>query len=434
MYHAKNIVDWPAEIVIMKKVLRKKRSEFSRLRFNLLKNQLVRAYEDVSFYHDAFVQHGLNPHKFRNMEEFTEYPIINRQEIQQNFSRFISKKVSINDLNKSHSSGSTGRPLWTYFDRKAWVRKKYFSKLRARMECGLKPGEKIAVFDTDPPSALEKRNKQIIFSNPALKTRYVSIFDSPRKNLQDLIRFCPQNVDSIPSHLFQLAMVMKEDKIKLRSIKRIFTSSEYLEPNMRQFIQQTFDAELFDIYGCTEIKEVAWECQNHSGYHINEDDVLLEILNDSVPAKPGEVGEIVLTDLRNRAMPLIRYRLGDLGMFLPGTCSCGRVFSLMLPAAGRSSEYVTTPSGKTISPYRFTTAIEKTPGLLQYQFIQDSTNLLIIKVIMNENERRDMMKEIQAKIQSVIGEDMTIQVVMCDKIDIEENGKYKVVKNNIIKL
>jgi phenylacetate-CoA ligase len=432
MYNAKNIVDWPVEIVSMKKVLREKRSEFSRLRFNLLKNQLVRAYEDVGFYHDAFVRHGLNPNKFRNIEEFTEYPIINRQDIQQNFSCFISNKVSINDLNKSHSSGSTGRPLWTYFDQKAWVRKKYFSKLRARMECGLKPGEKIAVFDTDPPSELEKRNKQIIFSNPVLRTQYVSIFDSPRKNLEDLIKFRPQNVDSIPSHLFQLARVMREDQITLGSIKRIFTSSEYLEPNMRQFIRQTFDAELFDVYGCTEIKEVAWECQKHKGYHINEDDVFLEVLNHSVPADPGEVGDIVLTDLRNRAMPLIRYRLGDLGMLLPGTCSCGRVFSLMMPAAGRSSEYVITPSGKTISPYRFTTAVEKTPGLLQYQFIQDSADLIIIKIIMNEYERKDTIKDIQAKIRSVIGEDMNIQVVICDKIDIEVNGKYKVVKNNII--
>jgi phenylacetate-CoA ligase len=432
MHSAKNMMDWLVEKVRVKRALKMPRSALDDLRFNLVKNQLVRAYEDVDFYHDAFVQRGLNPHNFQNIAELTEYPIIDKQDIQQNFSSFISNKVSIDELNKSHSSGSTGRPLWTYFDRKAWVRKKYFSKLRARMACGLKPGEKIVICDTDPPAELEKRNKKIIFSNPVLKTRYVSIFDTPRKNIEDLIRFCPQTVDSMPSHLFQLAMFMKEHNIKLPSIKRIFTSSEYLEPNMRQFLRQIFEAELYDIYGCTEVKEVAWECEKHSGYHINEDDVFLEILNDSVPAKPGEVGEIVLTDLRNRAMPLIRYRLGDLGMLLPGTCSCGRVFSLMLPAAGRSSEYVTTPSGKRISPYRFTTAIEKTPGLLQYQFIQDSVDGIIINIIMDDHEQKDTIEEIQTKIQPVIGEEMRIQIKMCDQIDIEENGKYKVVKSSVI--
>ena len=426
------MMGWPVEIVRVKRALKMSRSELSRLRFNLLKNQLVRAYEDVGFYHDAFVQRGLNPHNFQNIEEFTEYPIIDKQDIQQNFSCFISNKVSINDLNKSHSSGSTGRPLWTYFDRKSWVRKKYFSKLRARMECGLKLGEKIAIFDTDPPSELEKRNKQIIFSNPALKTKYVSIFDTPRKNIEDLIKFRPQNVDSIPSHLFQLAMVIREDKIKLRSIKRIFTSSEYLEPNMRQFIRQTFDSELFDIYGCTEIKEVAWECQNHKGYHINEDEVFVESVNDLTSLKQGEIGDIILTDLRNKAMPLIRYRIGDRGSLIGGNCRCGRFFSRMAPAAGRSSEYITTPSGKRISSYRFTTAIEKTRGLLQYQFIQEAIDSVTVKVIMAKSECEKELLEIQNKIILAFGEDMNIHVERCDKIDLEKNGKYKVVKSKIV--
>ena len=423
---------WPVEIVRVKRALKMSKSELSRLRFNLLKNQLVRAYEDVSFYHDAFFQRGLNPHQFQNIEELTQYPIIDKQDIQQNFSSFISNKVSIDDLNKSHSSGSTGRPLWTYFDQKAWVRKKYFSKLRARMECGLKPGEKIAVFDTDPPSELEKRNKQIIFSNPVLRTQYVSIFDTPRKNIEDLIKFRPQNVDSIPSHLFHLAMVMREDRIKLRSIKRIFTSSEYLEPNMRQFIRQTFDAELFDIYGCTEIKEVAWECQNHKGYHINEDEVFVESVNDFNSLKQGEIGDIILTDLRNKAMPLIRYRIGDRGSLIGGNCRCGRIFSRMEPAAGRSSEYITTPSGKRISPYRFTTAIEKTRGLLQYQFIQEAIDSVTVKVIMAKSECEKELLEIQNKTILAFGEDMNIHVERCDKIDLEKNGKCKVVKSKIV--
>ena len=95
---------------------------------------------------------------------------------------------------------------------------------------------------------------------------------------------------------------------------------------MRKFIEKAFGAEVFDIYGCTEIKEIAWECEKHEGYHINEDDVYVEILHGESPAKPGEVGDIVLTDLRNKAMPLIRYRIGDRGLLIAGNCSCGRTF------------------------------------------------------------------------------------------------------------
>ena len=103
----------------------------------------------------------------------------------------------------------------------------------------------------------------------------------------------------------------------------------------------------------------------------------------------------------------------------------------MVPAAGRASEYITTPGGSKISPYRFTTAIEKTRGLLQYQFIQDTLHSITIKVIMDGLSNDKEIMEIQEKIHTVLGGDMSVQVEICDKIKLEENGKYKVVKSKI---
>jgi phenylacetate-CoA ligase len=425
------MIHWPIEIYKMQRNLRVHRKELERLRFTLLKDQLLRAYEDVSFYRNTFKQRALDPQALKNIEELRNYPIIGRKELQQDNAGFLSRKFSKQKLQKSHSSGSTGRPLWTYFDQNAWKRKKYISKLRSRLECGLRLGQKIAAFDTAPPQVLAARNQKIIFSNPALKVKYFSIFNGLESNLDELIRWGPQFIDSPPSHLFQLAQLMEQKKRKAASVKKLFTSSEFLEPNMKQFIEKTFGAEIFDIYGCTEIKEIAWECEAHEGYHINEDEVIVEVLNGSQPAKPREIGDIVLTDLRNTAMPLIRYRIGDRGALLPNPCRCGRVFSLMVPAAGRSSEHIITPGGVKISPYRFTTAIEKTKGLLQYQFVQGAEDSITIKVIMDKHGREKEIQEVHDTIQSILGVGMTIQVVRCDKIDIEENGKYKVVKCKI---
>ncbi len=86
------------------------------------------------------------------------------------------------------------------------------------------------------------------------------------------------DIDSPPNHLFRLAQEIEHKKLDIPSVNRIFTSSEYLEPGMRKFIEEAFGAEVFDIYGCTEMKEIAWECEKHEGYHINEDDVYVEIL------------------------------------------------------------------------------------------------------------------------------------------------------------
>ena len=102
----------------------------------------------------------------------------------------------------------------------------------------------------------------------------------------------------------------------------------------------------------------------------------------------------------------------------------------MAPSAGRCSDFIITPDGHKLSPYRFTTAIEKINGLLQYQFIQEDVQSIIVKAIMSGKDwTRQELREIQKRIQAVVAEPMDIKVETCKKIDIEENGKFKVVKN-----
>lgn len=425
------MLNWPKEIFRMKKNLRMPRDELDRMRIELLKSQLLDAYENIPFYRTAFKRNGLDPNKFNRINDILDYPVITRAEIQKDDSKFQSIKIDSGKVKRSHSSGSTGRPLWVNFDSNTWIRKKYLSKLRSRMECGMKLGEKAAIFDTDPPEKLAQRNQSVLFSTPLLKAKFFSIFNSSEIQVAELLQWSPQNIDSPPSHLFQLAIDMERGQIRPDSVQRIFTSSEYLEPNMRRYIQGRYAAEVFDIYGCTEVKEIAWECDRHNGYHINEDEVYVEILNGQVPAKPGEVADIVLTDLRNKAMPLIRYRIGDRGMLLPGRCSCGRVFSRMAPVAGRSSDFIITPSGLKLSPYRFTTVLEKVSGLMQYQLVQEDGQSIIVKAVMDIPPNARMLQEIQKKMHAIVVEPMEIRIGFYDKIDIEENGKFKVVKSGV---
>ncbi len=423
---------WPVEIVQMKRNVRMARPELDRLRFNLLKSQLLDAYEKIPFYHAAFRKQCIDPRKFTSLQELVNYPVLTRAEIQKAGPGFLSRNGHLGKIRRSHSSGSTGRPLWISFDANTWFRKKYLSKLRSRFECGIKLNEKVAIFDTASPGEVALRNHNKLFSTPLFKARFFSIFRDTEKQISDLLQWRPQNIDSPPGHIFQLAQALARHRVEPGMFKRIFTSSEYLEPNMRGYIQDRYAAEVYDIYGCTEIKEIAWECERHDGYHINEDEVYVEILSGLTPVKPGEIGDIVLTDLRNKAMPLIRYRIGDRGRLLPGPCSCGRTFSRMAPVAGRSSDFVITPGGQKLSPYQFTTAIEKIDGLLQYQLVQEDIRTIIVKVIMAEGADLQKALEITDEIKGFLVEPMDIKVESCKRINIEENGKFKVVRNKLL--
>lgn len=196
-------------------------------------------------------------------------------------------------------------------------------------------------------------------------------------------------------------------------------------------ITVAFNQKNLDIYGSTEFKEVAWECEQHQGYHINEDEVVCEILNGDTPALPGKIGDIVLTDLRNLAMPLIRYRIHDRGRILRNGCPCGRTFSLMLPVAGRASDDILLPNGEKISPYRFTTAIEKFAGLLQYQLIQQSETNICVNVIIDKKTEKSTFTTIEQTVQGITKGLMRVSIQKTDEIFSEENGKFKVVKNLI---
>ena len=341
--------------------------ELNSLRFILLKKQLQHAFQNIPYYKKAFDKANVYPQNLKAMEDLSTYPVITKDIVRSNISQLQNQKTFF-PLFKSHTSGSTGQPMWTYYDFNSWIRKKYLVKARTRLECGVKPYDKILIFESASQNSLEKRN----FLFRTFKSHYktFSIFESHEEIVKKIITFSPSVLYGSPSYFFQLAQYISINNLNLPFIKRIFTSSEYLQDNVREYIKKIYKAEVYDIYGSTEFKEAAWECEKHEGYHINEDEVIVEILKDGKIVEPGIVGNIVITDLRNTRMPLIRYQMHDKGMLIGEKCSCGRTFSLMKPYAGRSSEYIILPDGEILSPYLFTTSIEKIKGLQQYQVIQ----------------------------------------------------------------
>jgi phenylacetate-coenzyme A ligase PaaK-like adenylate-forming protein len=403
--------------------------ELNSLRFILLKKQLLHVYHKIPYYKAAFDKAGLNPASLKSIEDLSTYPIITKDIIRANNLEFLNSP-GFKSIFKSHTSGSTGQPMWTYYDFKSWIRKKYLVKARTRLECGVKPYDKILIFESASQNSLEKRN----FLFRTFKSHYktFSIFESNEEIVKKLIAFSPSVLYGSPSYFFQLAQYISTNNLNLPFIKRIFTSSEYLQDNVREYIKKIFNAEIYDIYGSTEFKEVAWECEKHEGYHINEDEVIMEILKDGKTVEPGIVGNIAITDLRNTKMPLIRYQMHDKGMLICEKCSCGRTFSLMKPYAGRSSEYIILPDGETLSPYLFTTSIEKIKGLQQYQVIQVNKNKILVYIVAGSEHFRSISESVKNILSRITHNVIEIEIEQRMNIDTEENSKFKLVKNLVL--
>ncbi len=400
-----------------------------RKRVEYLRSQITNAYRNVPYYQRSFKAAGIENITIESLADLVRFPFITKSDIQREGDNFLSRRYIKSLCPRSHTSGSTGQPTWTYYDPLSWIRKKYFVKVRARKACGMRYGDRIAIFECVRDKKKDISDRMNEWVMPLFGVHVFSIFKPVEAVIGTLMAFKPRILYGSPSYFFQLARYMKERSLTLHGLKAIFTSSEYLEDPVRQYMREAFQADVYDVYGSTEFKETAWECEKHEGYHINEDEVIIEIVKDGMPVQRGEVGDIVMTDIRNRAMPLIRYNIGDKGMLIDKRCSCGRPSALMKPCAGRSSEYVTLPDGRTLSPYLFTTSIEHVEGLLQYQIVQTEKANIDVNVVLNDRFKATSPEKIREILDEITEHTMTVSVKVCERIDIEKNGKFKVVKN-----
>ena len=117
----------------------------------------------------------------------------------------------------------------------------------------------------------------------------------------------------------------------------VFSQGEVLDAGTRATIERVFEASPVDLYGLTELGYVAWQCDLRDALHVNTAAFLVEALRDERPAAPGELGRVLVTDLRGRLMPLLRYDTGDLALAADRPCACGRSAQLLGRIEGRSA-------------------------------------------------------------------------------------------------
>jgi phenylacetate-CoA ligase len=168
-----------------------------------------------------------------------------------------------------------------------------------------------------------------------------------------------------------------------RPLRTLVTWGDNLFQHYRDTIQQAFGTRVFDTYGCAEGFQVAAQCGTGANYHLHSLDVIVEFLdNDGFPVRAGEPGNIVITRLHPGPMPLIRYRVGDVG--ISGgeqKCSCGRGFELLASVQGRDTDVVVTPSGNRLIVHFFTGLIEGFEEIDCFQVLQEVIGSIVIRVV-----------------------------------------------------
>ncbi len=204
---------------------------------------------------------------------------------------------------------------------------------------------------------------------------------SDQEKIAFLIRVQPAYLSTSPSTLRLLLGYLRDHGIRLPSLRAVHTSTERLDDDLRDLCMDILHCKIIHNYSANEVGYMALQCPMTGYYHVQSEVVHCEVLNDAgAPCAVGEIGRVVVTPLHNFAMPLLRYQIGDEAEIGP-MCPCGRGLPVLKNIIGRTSDYLTLPSGMrrrlTYNVYRMST-IE---SIKEYQLVQTHPDRIEIRMV-----------------------------------------------------
>ncbi|MBI1915860.1 MAG: phenylacetate--CoA ligase family protein [Planctomycetes bacterium] len=393
-----------------------------------LKRLLRHAYETVPFYRDRLDRAGLTPEEVRKFDDFRRLPVLTKEDLRQHGGTLLSRAYALRELHRKTTSGSTGVSVEVWVDDPSMQWKRACT-LRSDEWSGWRFGEPVAKVWGNPEYL--KRGWRGRLRNALLERAHY--LDTLKMDEAALARFARDLQAMPPSLLFGHAhsVYLLAEYLRARGIKPprprgIITTAMVLHTWQRKSIEQVFDCKVTNRYGCEEVSLIACECERHEGLHVNADGVYVEVLCDGRPAGPGEAGSVIVTDLTNRAMPILRYQVGDVAVVAGQRCGCGRGLPLLERIEGREADYVVTPAGELISGISLTENFAvQVPGIAQLQIVQESVSRFVFRIVRSPAFGQESLGEIERLVRVRFGPAVRYDCEYVERIPQEPSGKYR---------
>jgi len=404
--------------------------EVRELQWQKLLRLLGHAEENVPFYRERMRAAGLSARTINSPDDFLRLPVLTKEDVRGNAAALQAAGIAPKSLHWSATGGSTGEPLRFAYDHDSYEWR-VAAAARADRWAGWDWGcRQFYIWGAAllPQSALTKLKKGL--HNRLLNMHIVSSFDFTDSLLEEyanrLNGFRPAVVVGYTNALYEFSRFCLEHGLKLWRPAGVIASAERLYDHQRTAIAAAFGAGVFDRYGCREMMNMAAECDSHCGLHVNADNIYLEILKDERPAAPGELGEVVATDLNNYGMPFVRYRSGDMAVASADRCSCGRGLPLLARVEGRVLDVICTPDGRSLPGEFFPHLLKDFAGIKRFQVHQDSSYAVRVLIVPTDEFARESLDAIRRHVAAKLGPETPLSVELVDDIPLTRGGKLRV--------
>jgi phenylacetate-CoA ligase len=404
-------------------------SEWKHYSNRRLQEMLEWAAHEIPYY-KKYWSEGAGAGSSEGWKELRNWPVLRKAELRKNGEMFVHPALK-SGCRREATSGSTGTPLSLYLTRES--SREWYSLMEARwrgwvgvsrLDCwAILGGQLVApIHQTKPPFWVENRSMNQIY----MSSYHISK-DTWRDYMEVLRAKRVSHIIGYASSLHSLAVLAGDARWEFPDLKCILSNAEPLYQHQRELIARVFGCVVRDTYGMSEMVCAASECEAGK-MHLWPEVGHIEVLEDDSDAlvEDGRVGRLVCTGFLNRAMPLIRYEIGDRGSLSAqgNRCSCGRSLPILASLEGRMDDVLWSADGRRIG--RLDPVFKTGVPVLEAQVVQESIRRLRVVVVPDKGYGPSTEARLAASFRERLGE-VEVEFSQVEKIPRGANGKFKTV-------
>ncbi|EGJ32391.1 MULTISPECIES: phenylacetate--CoA ligase family protein [Moorena] len=396
---------------------------------NLIKI-LKHCQKNVPYYTQIMAQIGNYKLLEQNPEVYLQnLPVLTKDLIRQNFEQIKSTDLKQRQWYFNQSSGSTGEPIRLIQDRAYFNRSMAIKSLYSYFVSGRKFGDPQAILWGSRTDLLSNKGIKAKLSSFLRNTTYMNAFLMTPEKMAGFIHKLnnkpPKIIIAYVQAIYELAQFAEQEQITIVPQKAIITTSGTLYPWMREKIESVFQCQVFNRYGSREVGDIACELPGKEGLWAAPWGSYIEIVDDNNNLLPtGVEGNILVTNLTNYAMPLIRYKIGDSGTLLVNEPS-RQIFK---EVSGRITDMFKRKDGSLVYGSYFTYLLYFKDWIYNFQVVQKDYSKLVIRIMKGNQDYQPEQKELDEIVnhcQIAIGEECQISFEFVDQIYPSASGKYR---------
>lgn len=408
--------------LLLRRNLKKSLDQLKAEQWQAFRDLVKYAYLNVPFYRDLYDRSGFSPNDLKTPNDLHSVPVTRKSMFQQTeLRRLLEKGLATEKLVSKRTSGSSGSPLNVYYTPEDRIYRTLLH-LRILFFNGMTLRDRMAHIS----DSRNVPNYRYGFQNLGfLPKEFVYAGDPTDQQLDLLKAISPAVIYSYASSMVLLSSAVEKQGECPIHPKLVFTTGELLNPDDRELIDRAFSVRLRDIFGIVEMGDVAWQCPECQGYHLNIDSFLGEV----EPNDREEAGRLIITNLHSRVMPFIRYEVDD--MVTPprdDPCPCGCTFPRIDVIQGRADDWLYSLDGKKVSSLIF--VIASIPGVMQYRMIQKSLDYLVVEILPGPNYDNQTLKKVKDHVSEIMGSGLKVDVQGVNEIP-KHSGKMRRVISEI---